>query len=55
MSETTNRPTEVETLIVEISDESLEAAGCANYLRALTQIAYCTWGVCPGGDKQRTR
>jgi hypothetical protein len=49
VNETPNRPTEEEILVVEISDESLEAAAGADCLRALTQISFCTMGVCPGG------
>jgi hypothetical protein len=50
MSDITDEPIEDEITSIEISDESLEAAACVENSRAyLTQIAWCTIGVCPGG------
>ena len=50
MGDTTNEPIEDEIISIEISDEVLEAAACVENSSAyMTQIAFCTMGVCPGG------
>jgi len=48
MSDITNEKAQVEILMTEISDESLEAAAFAERFGAYTEFAWCTQAACPG-------
>jgi hypothetical protein len=47
MTDTTNEQTDDEVMRIDISDEALEAAACADRLRGYTELAYCTAFACP--------
>ena len=52
MSDISTEDAEAEIFSPDIPDEALEAAACAANAAAypqMTQIAFCTIGVCPGG------
>jgi hypothetical protein len=52
MANITNEQTVDEIISIEISDESLEVAACAENAGAYTQFGLCTISFCPGVKRQ---
>jgi hypothetical protein len=48
MRDIAHERSEDEVLGIEITDEALEAAACAERLGAYTEFAWCTQFTCPG-------
>lgn len=47
MTATASEQADDEVVNIDISDEVLEAAACADRLRGYTEFAYCTAFACP--------